>query len=40
MTNSEHETASVGLSDTDLSAARTAVTLLERLADKLGGRDR
>ncbi|WP_128376907.1 spore germination protein GerW family protein [Streptomyces cavernae] len=38
MTAPEHETTPVSLPDTDLSAAHASVTLLERLADKLGGR--
>ncbi|GAA2628301.1 spore germination protein GerW family protein [Streptomyces vastus] len=38
MTVPENETAPARPSDTDLSAAHASVTLLERLADKLGGR--
>ncbi|MHB9856719.1 hypothetical protein [Streptomyces sp. YIM S03343] len=38
MTADDHESAPVSLPDTDLPAAHASVTLLERLADKLGGR--
>ena len=38
MTAPENETAPARLPDTEVSAAHASVTLLERLADKLGGR--
>jgi len=38
MTAPKNETAPARLPDTEVSAAHASVTLLERLADKLGGR--